>query len=182
MRLKLFLAPMFFFMIHSVAFAEYEGLLCPGSDADSVDEAHVKFEVQGDMDHQEMVGIAAQIINNSTDPNLKELEPRQNLYYAYKDLPILIRESGYKTFQFPEKKFEYVVLRPIEECLVTQELESAERYYVYTRAFDKEEINIAVIHEIMRRGGEVDALSPRGQSWICAANSEAPNCKLLHAP
>jgi len=188
MRLSFVLAPMMVFFVQTASAIENQStkenespVTCRSSDPHQWDVAHLVFELRNNLDYKDIVKVANEMVEESDDPDIQQIEVLQSKDYQYKDLPILVYDTGkYKVYQHhPEKELKFVVIRPIEDCFDEENRTHTRKTFVYSRAFEKEEINIAVVRQLLNEGLEVHPLTKRGMGWICAVDPRTPECAAL---
>lgn len=184
MRLSLFLAPMMILLVQTDSLAKGKddsAITCRSSNPHEMDAAHLIFELSGNLDYKSIVKVANEMVEESSDPDIQQIEVRQSIDYEYRDLPVLVYDTGkYKKYQLPEKVLEFVVIRPVKECFDAEGQTYNDKTFVYSRAFEKEEINIAVVRQLLDNNVILQALTNRGQAWICAVSPENPECATLN--
>ncbi len=171
-----FLMSLLVFISSSLIYAEESNeVLCPSADTYNIDTAHLLLKVPESMDIQSLIEIANSLIE-SEDPDVHDMEVRQSMLYAYKNLPVLTQFTGdYKTFQYPERQLEFVVLRPVKDCVVDG-INFEERNFLYSRSFSKEDTNIAIVRQLLEKGIQLIPLTKRGEFWICSIQSHHDFC------
>lgn len=185
MRLNFLLVPMSFlilFSFHNPGFAKEKNtssVLCPSTNIYDLDQAHLMFEIPKDLDYQSLVQISNEIIQESSDPNLHEIEVRQSMHNG-KELPIFTHFTGkYKTFQFPEPEMEIIVIRPFADCLNTDIEDTGPETHVLTGAFENDILNLAVVQQLLDKDIDIRPVSKRGLQWLCTVRPEREECEDL---
>lgn len=157
-------------------------VLCPGSDKYEFDTAHLMFDLPKELNYADLVEIANDLMHETDNPDLRDIEVRQSIDYSYKDLPVFTHYTGrYRTYQFPEEEVEYIVIRPLSDCYINADIPHSKHTHIYSRAFERDEINIALVKELILKDVLVFPLSERGLKWICATKLPHDHCTEVNA-
>lgn len=189
MRLSFLFAPLMFLCVQTLGFASNDArsnessVQCPSADTIDLDMAHLAMDVPLDFDFKTLVqGITDEMAQENDEPLTEEIQVQNSINFGYTNLTVLKHFTGrYKTVpsQVPEPIIEFVVIRPISDCITIDEKTYSTSYQVYSREFENDSLNIAVVRQLLDHDISVKALSPKGRAWICAVQ---PTKKICQAP